>query len=260
MIGQFLLTVNLWMSGATMSGASVPGGASGLFALALAGSFLWGLVSVLFSPCHLASIPLMVAYVAGQGRLIEGREAVRYALAFTLGLFVTIALVGLACSLLGRLLGDVGPWWTLAMGGVLLWVGLDMLGLDVLRRLTTRLPRSLSGGLSGGLLARFTLRGLPGALALGLGYGLLSGTCTFGFLAPLLAVLSVQGQALPGALLILAFALGHCLPVVLAGSSAALARRALERLSWGGPWVRRAAGALVGLLGAYFVVRPFLET
>ena len=263
MLDQFLLTVNLWMSAAPLSGASLSGGigaASGVFALALAGSFLWGLVSVLFRPCHLASIPLMVAYVAGQGRLIEGREAVRYALAFTLGLFVTIALVGLACSLLGRLLGDVGPWWTLAMGGVLLWVGLDMLGLDVLRRLTTRLPRSLSGGLSGGLLARFTLRGLPGALALGLGYGLLSGTCTFGFLAPLLAVVSVQGQALPGALLILAFALGHCLPIALAGSSAALARRTLERFSGGGPWVRRVAGALVGLLGVYFVVRPFLET
>ncbi len=237
------------------------GAASGLFALALAGSFLWGLVSVLFSPCHLASIPLMVAYVAGQGRLVQGREAVRYALAFTIGLFVTIALVGLACSLLGRLLGDVGPWWTLAVGAALLWLGLDMLGLDVLGLGMLRLIKAkLPGPLSGGLLARFTLRGLPGALALGLGYGLLSGTCTFGFLAPLLAMVSVQGQALPGALLILSFALGHCLPIVLAGSSAALARRTLERLSGGGLWVRRVAGALVGLLGAYFVVRPFLET
>jgi cytochrome c-type biogenesis protein len=243
MFEQFLLAVNEWMS----AGA---GASSGVSALALAGGFLWGLVSVLFSPCHLASIPLMMGYVAGQGRLVQGREAVRLALAFTLGLFATIALAGLACSLLGRLLGDVGPYWTMAVGVVLLWVGLDMLGV-------------VTCSLTGGLLARFALRGLrglPGALVLGLGYGLLSGTCTFGFLAPLLAIVSVQGQALSGALLILAFALGHCLPIVVAGSSAALAQRTLERFSGGSLWVRRAAGLLVGLLGAYFVVQPFLES
>jgi len=44
----------------------------------------------------------MVGYVAGQGRLVEGREAVRYALAFTSGLFVTIALVNVALWLKGR--------------------------------------------------------------------------------------------------------------------------------------------------------------
>ncbi|PKN08542.1 MAG: cytochrome C biosynthesis protein [Deltaproteobacteria bacterium HGW-Deltaproteobacteria-8] len=239
MFDQFLLTINGWMS-------AEAGMSSGVFALALTGSFLWGLVSVLFSPCHLASIPLMVGYVAGQGRLVQGREAVRYAVAFSLGLFVTIALVGLACSLLGRLLGDVGPYWTVAVGAVLLWVGLDMLGL-------------VKCNITGGLLSRFTLRGLSGALVLGLGYGLLSGTCTFGFLAPLLAVASVQGQVLTGALLILAFALGHCLPIVVAGSSAALAQRTLERFSGGSTWVRRVAGVLVSLLGAYFIARPFLE-
>lgn len=241
---QFLLTVNAWMSlGAEGSGLALP----------LAGAFLWGLVSVLFSPCHLASIPLIVGYVAGQGRLVQGREAARFAVAFTAGLFITIALVGVACALLGRMLGDVGPWWTMAVGAVLLWVALDMLGLVHLLGLE-------NCSLTGGLLARFTLRGIPGALVLGLGYGLLSGSCTFGFLAPMLAVISLQGQVLDGALLILFFALGHCLPIVVAGSSAALARSLMERFSGGSLWVRRAAGALVGLLGLYFIARPFLES
>jgi len=234
MFDQFLLTVNAWMTGGS--------------AAAYAGSFLWGLVSVLFSPCHLASIPLIVGYVAGQGRLVEGREAARYAIAFTLGLFVTIALVGVACSLLGRMLGDVGPYWTMAVGAVLLFVALDMLGVATCQ-------------LSGGLMSRLKVRGISGALVMGLGYGLLSGSCTFGFLAPLLAVISVQDQVLTGVGLILAFALGHCLPIVVAGSSAALARRIMEQrlFSGGSLWVRRAAGVLVGLLGAYFVVRPFFE-
>lgn len=234
MFDQFLLTVNAWMTAGS--------------AAAYAGSFLWGLVSVLFSPCHLASIPLIVGYVAGQGRLVEGREAARYAVAFTAGLFITIALVGLVCSLLGRMLGDVGPYWTILVGLVLLYVALDMLGVASCR-------------LSGGLMSRLKVRGISGALVMGLGYGLLSGSCTFGFLAPLLAVITVQDQMLTGMGLIQAFALGHCLPIVVAGSSAALARRLMEQrvFAGGSPWVRRAAGVLVGLLGAYFIARPFLE-
>lgn len=232
MFDQFLLTVNSMMDAGS--------------AAAFAGSFLWGLVSVLFSPCHLASIPLMVGYVAGQGRLVEGREAVRYAVAFTSGLFATIALVGVACSLLGRMLGDVGPYWTIAVGLVLLYVALDMLGVASCR-------------LSGGLMARLKVRGVSGALVMGLGYGLLSGSCTFGFLAPLLAVITVQGEFARGVGLVLAFALGHCLPIVVAGSSASLARRILERTHGGGTLARRAAGVCVALLGAYFILRPFLE-
>jgi len=232
MFDGFLLAVNAWMTGGSLA--------------AYAGSFLWGLVSVLFSPCHLASIPLMVGYVAGQGRLVEGREAVRYALAFTSGLFVTIALVGAVCTLLGRMLGDIGPYWTIAVGLVLLYVALDMLGVATCR-------------LSGGLMARLKVRGVSGALVMGLGYGLLSGSCTFGFLAPLLAVITVQDQVLTGLGLILAFAVGHCLPIVAAGSSAALARRMMEGFSGGSALVRRVAGVCVGLLGVYFIARPFLE-
>ncbi|SNR98287.1 cytochrome c-type biogenesis protein [Humidesulfovibrio mexicanus] len=233
MFDEFLLAVNAWMTGGS--------------AAAYAGAFLWGLVSVLFSPCHLASIPLMVGYVAGQGRLVQGREAVRYALAFTSGLFASIALVGAACALLGRMLGDIGPYWTIGVGLVLVYVALDMLGLAACR-------------MPGSLMSRLTLRGLPGALVMGLAYGLLSGSCTFGFLAPLLAVITVQEQVLTGLGLVLTFALGHCLPIVVAGSSAALARRMMEGFSGGGTLVRRAAGTLVGLLGLYFIARPFLET
>ncbi len=52
MLDQAFLTINHWMTGS--------------LGPALVGSFLWGMVSVLFSPCHLASIPLIIAYVGGQ--------------------------------------------------------------------------------------------------------------------------------------------------------------------------------------------------
>jgi cytochrome c-type biogenesis protein len=229
---QLFLTINSWMGQGLLLG--------GL------GCFLWGMVSVLFSPCHLASIPLIVGYVGGQNHLIEGRKATLYAVVFTTGLFITIAAIGVVCSLLGRMLGDVGPYWTIAIGLLLLWVALDMLGVA-------------KCSMSSGLMARLTLKGLSGAFVLGLAYGVLSGSCTFGFIAPILAIVSVQAKLFTGVTFILLFAIGHCIPIVAAGSSTAMVKRLLVSSSWqqGGRFFRHLAGAMIGLLGVYFIVRPF---
>jgi cytochrome c-type biogenesis protein len=218
------------------------------FAIAALGCFLWGVVSVLFSPCHLASIPLIVGYVAGQGKIIQGKQAAKYALTFSFGLFVTIAAIGVICSLLGRLLGDVGPYWTILVGAILLWVALDMLGVA-------------KCSVSSGLLGRFRVKGIAGALFLGLAYGVLSGSCTFGFIAPILAIITIQEKMLTGMVLIVLFAIGHCLPIVAAGSSTALVQRWLENgaMRHGGIWFRKSAGIVIALLGAYFIAKPFLS-
>ena len=201
---------------------------TGAAALAALGCFLWGVVSVLFSPCHLASIPLMVAYVAGQEKAVKPRQAVGYSAAFTIGLFITIALIGVVCALLGRMLGDVGNYWQILVGAVLIWVALGMLGVE-------------SCTLSNSLLGRFNMKGLPGAFALGLSYGILSGSCTFGFIAPILAIITVQGDIATGTAFIVLFAVGHCLPIMVAGS-----------------WFRKGAGVVIGCLGLYFVANPFI--
>jgi cytochrome c-type biogenesis protein len=230
---QFLILIHQWM-----------GSGVGLAAL---GCFLWGVVSVLFSPCHLASIPLIVGYVAGQDKMVEGRQAALYAGLFTTGLFLTIAAIGVICAMLGRMLGDVGPYWTIVVGLILLWVAMDMLGVA-------------KCSMGGSLMGRFKLRGMGGAFVLGLAYGVLSGSCTFGFIAPILAVITVQEKIATGILLIVLFGLGHCIPIVIAGSSTALVRRLLANASWqrGGTAFRRLAGILIGLMGIYFIARPFL--
>lgn len=233
MFDQFLLTVNTWMIGG--------------FGLAVVGCFLWGLISVLFSPCHLASIPLMVGYVAGQGSLVQGRQAVGYAFLFSFGLFLSIAAVGFVCSRLGRMLGDISPYWSILIGGLFIWLGLSLMGVSVCK-------------LPSGNLGRFQMRGYTGALVLGLAYGILSGACTFGFIAPILAIITVQEEVAKGMSLILFFALGHCLPIVVAGSSAALAQRLLagKGMQTATVWGRRIAGGLVAAIGAYFIVSVFI--
>ena len=164
-----------------------------------------------------------------------------------MGLFITIALVGVICALLGRMLGDVGPWWTILVGLILIWVALGMLGVQACT-------------LSGGPLSRLKVRGIGGAFLLGLSYGVLSGSCTFGFIAPILAVITIQQKIATGLFFILLFGIGHCIPIAVAGSSAALVRRILEngKFQQGGIWFRHLAGAAVAGLGIYFIIQPFI--
>jgi cytochrome c-type biogenesis protein len=216
-------------------------------ALAALGCFAWGMISVALSPCHMASIPLIVTYVAGQDKVLKARHAAYYAAVFTIGLFITIALTGIICSLLGRMLGEVGPYWTILVGAILIWVALDMLGIAWC-------------SMSRGLLGRLKIKGLLGAFLLGLAYGVLSGSCTFGFIAPILAIITIQQKIATGVIFIVLFGIGHCIPIALAGSSTAKVRKLLESSSFheGGLWFRRCAGVGIGLLGVYFVLRPFI--
>jgi cytochrome c-type biogenesis protein len=228
------LTVNQWISGGT--------------AFAAIGCFAWGVISVLFSPCHLASIPLIIGYVGGQEKMVNPRQAGLYSVLFTSGLFLTIALIGIVCALLGRMLGDVGNYWQILVGIILIWVALGMLGVE-------------KCSLSGNLLYRLNLRGMFGAFVLGLAYGVLSGSCTFGFIAPLLAIITVQEKVVTGILYITLFAVGHCIPIVIAGSSTAAVKKLIENSAWNGAgsWFRKIAGSTIALLGAYFIVTPFMN-
>ena len=235
MLETLFLTVNEWI----VSGTTI----------AALGCFLWGMISVIFSPCHLASIPLIVAYVGGQQQVLKPKEAVYYSASFTIGLFITIALIGIICALLGRMLGDVGNFWQIFVGLILIWVALGMFGVE-------------KCSMSGSLLYRLKLTGLFGALILGLAYGVLSGACTFGFIAPILAIITIQQKVATGVLFIILFAIGHCLPIVVAGSSTAAVKGVLENSAWQGAanWFQKGAGVVIGILGIYFIVNPFLLT
>lgn len=114
--------------------------------------------------------------------------------------------------------------------------------------------------MSGSLMARLRVKGLGGAFLLGLAYGVLSGSCTFGFIAPILAIITIQQKVATGILFIVLFGIGYCIPIAVAGSSAALVRRVLEniRFQQGGMWFRRIAGVAIACLGGYFIVQPFV--
>ncbi len=230
---QALIAINQWLQ-------SGP-------ALALPAAFLWGMVAVLLSPCHMASIPLLIAYVAGQKIIPAPRQAARYAVLFAVGIFVTIMAVGLVCAAAGRMLGDVGPWWQAAVGLLLLWVAWTLM----------RPPQCKA---TGHVLARFQMQGATGALVLGLGYGFLSGACTFGFIAPILGVITVQKEPATGVAMLVLFGVGHCLPLVICGMFSARTMELLHSRTGQGlvAVMRKAAAIVIAALGLYFTVTPFL--
>lgn len=210
-------------------------GAPWLAVLAAAG---WGVASLVLSPCHLASIPLIVGFIA-ERKGTTPRQALGYALLFALGILASIAAVGGATAAAGRMLGDVGPWANYAVAGVLLLVGLHLLEI---------LPLPWERGLS---LPRF--QGKAAALLLGLIFGVALGPCTFAYLAPVLGVVFGVARTQPGfaVLLLLAYGVGHCALIVAAGVSAEKVQQVLDwnGNSSGAKWLRRTCGLLV-LAGA----------
>ena len=229
---NFLLSITEWL-------------AAGSF-IALPGAFLWGMVSVLLSPCHMASIPLLIAYVAGQPMIPPPRKAAGYAVLFALGIFITIMVVGLACAAAGRMLGDIGTSWRALVGVLLLWVAWTLFR-----------PQKCSA--TGNLMNRLQIQGAKGAFILGLAYGMLSGVCTFGFIAPILGIITLQKEIFTGVLMLALFGIGHVLPLVVCGMFSA---RTMELLhSHAGRKVvagaRKTAAILIAGLGAYFILIAF---
>ena len=218
-------------------------GVEGQPAIALAAAFAWGLASLLLSPCHVSSIPLVVGFVNGQREATPARGAAIAGL-FSLGLFTTIGVIGAITAAAGRLMGQVGAWANYAVAGVFFVVGLSL--LDVLP-LGWSVPDS----------ARFRGRGLLAALTLGLIFGVALGPCTFAYMAPMLGVtFRVSGtDALYGVLLIAAYGIGHCSIIVFAGASTSWVGRYLRwtSASRGAAYLRYASGLLVLAGGVYLI-------
>lgn len=179
----------------------------GTAGMAMFAALGWGIISILLSPCHLTSIPLIVGFLGSQSNMTTRRAFVLSAV-FSFGIFLTIALVGMVTAALGRMMGDVGPWGNYFVAIVFVGVGLYLFDL-------IKMPWS-----GGGISAAPTRRGVVAAFVLGLIFGIAVGPCTFAYMAPVLAVTFSAATTKPlfAYSLLLLFGVGHCSVIVLAGT------------------------------------------
>lgn len=211
--------------------------------LALFASFVWGVLSILLSPCHLSSIPLVVGYIASQGKLSIGRTF-SISLVFSLGILITIALIGVITASLGRLMGDVGVYGNYFVAVIFFIVGLYLLDIIKIDWNSTGLRKTKK-------------KGLFAALVLGLLFGIALGPCTFAYMAPVLGIVfqTAQTNYLIAFLYLLAFGVGHCSVIVGAGT---LTGKVQKYLDWTEDskiilWIKRVCGVLVILGGIYLI-------
>jgi cytochrome c-type biogenesis protein len=209
-------------------------------ALAFVLVFLGGILTSI-GACNVAMIPLVIGYVGGS-RNLPRSCAFTLSLAFAIGLALTFMLLGVAAALVGGLVGASTTWWYYLVAFICFVIGLNMLGLIHLE-----LPMWL-----GGLREKVTLKGIPGALALGLVSGLVASQCATPVLAAILTYVMAKGMLLYGAALLFVYSLGRSVPVVLAGTFTGV----LKTLQAFGRWnelLEKTAGVVIIVVGLYFV-------
>jgi len=211
--------------------------------IALVASFIWGVLSILLSPCHLASIPLVVGFIDEQGK-ISTKRAFWISFLFAAGILITIGLVGVITAAAGRMLGDVGRYGNYFVAAIFFLVGLHLLEV---------IPMPFSGPSK----IEMKSRGLLAAFLLGLIFGIAIGPCTFAYMAPILAVtFKVASINIAyGVLLLVVYGIGHCSVIVFAGTFTEIVQHYLNwnEKSKGAVILKKICGILVLAGGLYMI-------
>lgn len=214
--------------------------------LALMAVFVGGILTA-SNPCVLAMIPLMMSFVAGsKDEKPSVLRAFSFSFIFVFGLAITFTALGMLAALAGRIYGDVSNVWNWFVAGVCVLMGLHLMGV-----LNVPIP-----SLAGRVQPR--TRGMVGALLLGLLFGLVSAPCAGPILIVLLTYLAGAGASVAwGGTLLLVYALGHSVLILIAGTSMGAARALIENRKATSilDVLRRGAGVVIIVVGIYFAYR-----
>lgn len=211
--------------------------------IAITAAFIWGVLSIVLSPCHLASIPLIIGFIDEQGR-ISTKRAFYISTLFAVGILITIAGIGAITAAAGRMMGDVGKYGNYFVALIFFIVGLHLLGV---------IPMPWSGPGQVGMKRK----GMLAAFILGLVFGIALGPCTFAYMAPMLGVTFklASTNLLYGVLLLLVYGIGHCSVIVFAGTFTEVVQRYMNwnEKSKGAIILKKICGVLVLLAGVYLI-------
>jgi thiol:disulfide interchange protein DsbD len=199
-----------------------------------------------FTPCVYPMIPVTVAYIGGAAAG-QRRRAVSLSLIYVVGMALIYSALGVITAMLGKTFGHFtrSPWIFAGVGLLIVVFGVAM--LDVV---SLRVPAALSGIHGAGARRG----GHLGALLMGLASGFVAAPCTAPVLGVLLFYVASTRDVLWGGGLLLAFALGLGLLLMMLGIFSGL----LSSLPRAGPWmvwIKRVFGAGMLLVGLWSLVQ-----
>ena len=177
---------------------------------ALLGAFMWGIFSVILSPCGVAMLPLVVGYIENSEEP-DVWSAFKISLAFCSGIIVNLLLIGALTVSVGAAFGGYEIWLTMFVGFIFIIIGLHLMKI-------LRIPWII-----GGSIGQTKYGGLKGAIILGTLSGLALGPCSFAYATPILtlaAKLAGSGDVFRASAIILSYAVGYSVMLIIAGTGA----------------------------------------
>lgn len=209
--------------------------------IAIGTAFLTGFIFS-FSPILFTAIPLVLAYVT---HARQKKQAMLYSLAFVAGLILTHVILGIAAALGGDWVKSVmGREWGLVLGPIFIVLGLSWAGWIHL---------ALPGF---GMRAK-KVSGLWGAFMLGIPFSIaMCPLCTPALLVVLTSS-AASGSALYGFALLLAFALGRSIPILIGAWSMSWLE-SLQSLARYQATLEKIAGSILIVTGLYLINEYYL--
>ncbi len=218
--------------------------------MAFLGAFFAGSITAM-APCSLVAVPLLVGSSLAFNKDLSGKKKVLYTYLFTglfaLGVAISFSILGFIVAKFGGFF-SIAPMWAYLIAGIVsLLIALYALGFLGAVDKSSVMQKLLKFRLFGGLL-------------IGLVFGLVSTPCAS---APLFAIITVASGSgyLYAYSLILVFALGHSLLLLLAGVSVGFAQ-SITSSGWVtrfSDYLNRAFALLLIGFGVYFFYEAYLQ-
>lgn len=246
-----------------------------------------GLITSL-TPCSLSSVPMVIAYIGGSAKK-DTKKAFRLSLTLAAGLSLTFLVFGALASVLGHFLHEIGPWWYVFLGLVMVLMALQI--WNVIHILPDH-PHDHGDGEAHQVHGcechdhrhhheeahhhptyceesdghchcgpKVSKKGYLGALLAGMMSGAVASHCSTPVMIALLALAARSGQTLWGIFLLVMFAVGHSILLVVAGTGYSVVEKWMydpkyEKIS---KTLRSVMGVIILIIGLLMFYHAYLE-
>lgn len=205
-------------------------------------SFLGG-VGVSFTPCVYPLIPLVISYIGIKDGATTRRKGFILSFTYVTGMAIAYSALGLIASLTGTIFGSISahPITHLSVGIIIIFFGISMHGIFHLPTVNLIKPPVLKE------------KNFFSIFLLGLSSGLVASPCTAPALGTILALLAKEKRVLYGSTLLLTFAYGMGLVLILAGTFSTF----LLKIPKPGKWmvyVKKIFSLVLIGIGLYFAI------